>query len=282
MIYVSSTCAPTKNLREAIDSFVAHSIRNIEFSGGLDFYESFLDNLFSLKEVHRLNLLVHNYFPPPKDAFVLNLASQDNEIYQRSLEHYKQSIELAIRLGAPVYALHAGFLMDPQVNELGRPIAKRHLQGKAEAIQRFLAGFAELEQLYGKQIRLYIENNVVSAKNFETYGTNPSLLASFADYQEMAALFPFRPLLDLGHLQVSCKSLDLDFESEASQFFAHTDYIHLSANDGKSDQNLLPRKEDAVCKALKKYYIPSMTVTLEIYQSLDEIQTLYREMESWT
>ena len=66
---------------------------NIELSGGTEYYDNFENDLINLKKEFDLNYLIHNYFPPPLEHFVLNLASTDKDIYEKSLSHYKRAIQ---------------------------------------------------------------------------------------------------------------------------------------------------------------------------------------------
>ena len=55
---------------------------------------------------------VHNYFPPPKEPFVLNLASLNNDIFIKSRNHILKAINLCRKLNSKYYSFHAGFLMN--------------------------------------------------------------------------------------------------------------------------------------------------------------------------
>ena len=70
-----------------------------------------------LKQKYDLVYLVHNYFPPPKEEFVLNLGSTNNEIIRKSISLCKKAIDDAVVLGAPCYSIHAGFYFDPEIPE---------------------------------------------------------------------------------------------------------------------------------------------------------------------
>ena len=73
------------------EKLISTGINSIELSGGI-YSTNVIDNLYELKE--KANFQIHNYFPPPKIPFVLNLASQDTEISNLSLE----SLEKLVRI----------------------------------------------------------------------------------------------------------------------------------------------------------------------------------------
>ena len=66
MIYVSSSAIKTQKICKAIEVLVKTGFRNIELSGGTDYYEGLEEEIFALKQKYSLNYILHNYFPPPK------------------------------------------------------------------------------------------------------------------------------------------------------------------------------------------------------------------------
>ena len=134
MIYVSSSCVKYKKIQDSVVALVNHGFKNIELSGGTEYYDGFEDDLLELKARYNLNYICHNYFPPPKCSFVLNLASLDNEIYEKTLNHLVHAIELSKRLDAKKFGFHAGFLVDIKVSEIGQKISKNDLYNKCPAI----------------------------------------------------------------------------------------------------------------------------------------------------
>ena len=98
MIYISSSCVKHIKIKDAVQDLVNNGFKNIELSGGTEYYNGFEDDLLELKNKYNLNYICHNYFPPPKEHFVLNLASLDDEIYNKTFEHLKNAIELSKKL----------------------------------------------------------------------------------------------------------------------------------------------------------------------------------------
>ena len=90
-----------------------------------------MENLSKLEK--KAKFQIHNYFPPPKIPFVLNLASQNNEISNLTLDHIDYVLECCLKLKATYYSFHAGFLCDLNVNELGQKIKKRELLRKLKS-----------------------------------------------------------------------------------------------------------------------------------------------------
>ena len=86
MIYISTGGFKSNTCSESIKALIKNGIFSIELSGGrhdtnqINFLESLIKN-------KNLSLQIHNYFPPPKDPFVLNLGSLDENISSKSFNH---------------------------------------------------------------------------------------------------------------------------------------------------------------------------------------------------
>lgn len=275
MIYVSSSCVKYKKIQDSVVKLVNHGFKNIELSGGSEYYDGFEDDLLELKARYDLNYICHNYFPPPKEHFVLNLASLDNEIYEKTLNHLVHAIELSKRLDAKKFGFHAGFLVDIKVSEIGKKISKNDLYNKDIAIQRFCDGLQKLQDIAGN-LNLYVENNVFSSTNFKTYnGKNFFMLTHYAEYAELHEKIDFRLLLDIAHLKVSSKTLGLDFEQELEKLIYQSDYIHISDNDALHDLNHKLHEDSHLANLLKKQNLKNKDFTLEIYDDIEVIKETY-------
>jgi len=250
---------------------VEHGFQNIELSGGTEYYEGFENEVLKLKEKYNLNYIIHNYFPPPKEDFVLNLASLDDKIFERSLAHILKSIRFANLLGAQKYGFHAGFYVDINVNEIGKEIPIYELYDIKQAYERFCRGF-NLIKNESKGLEIYIENNVYSKTNFNTYGLpNPFMLTSAVEFEELQQHIDFKLLLDIAHLYVSSRVLNFNFESHLNQMIIETDYIHLSDNNGWHDQNIAFKSDSKLLNKIKEH-IKNKTITLEIYTGLKSLR----------
>ena len=83
MIYVSSSCLKNKKITQSVQDLADEGYKNIELSGGTTLYEGYVNDLLDLKEKYDLRYLLHNYFPPPKEPFMLNIASLNNELFEK-------------------------------------------------------------------------------------------------------------------------------------------------------------------------------------------------------
>jgi len=270
MLYISTSSIKTDKIKTAVEHLIAAGFKNIELSGGTIYYEGWDNDIIDLQEKHGLNLLCHNYFPPPKHDFVLNLASLKDEVFYDSIDHIKRVIAFSEKINSPKYAFHAGFFMNPKTGHLGKSIPKLELSDKVKAIERFFEGYQIVHNLAG-DLTLYIENNVLSSTNFSNYGSNPFMLTTLDEYIELQQIMPFRILLDVAHLKVSCSTLGIDFRTQFLKLVELTDYIHISDNDGLHDQNLGFSKNSDLYKLLSDTDLRSKTITLEVYDEIDSI-----------
>lgn len=277
MIYLSTGGFYKQSAASTVEAILGStSVAHFELSGGT-FDENYQANLLALSS--KATLKVHNYYPPPKEPFVLNLASLDTEVLRLSLDHCRLSIDLAEKLNSNSYSFHAGFLLDPKVEELGKPItASGSFYDREGAIEVFKNSVKDLA-IYAKSkgIRLLIENNVLSHNNLERFkGENPFLMAApreacaiMSDLHEYADL-----LIDVAHLKVSANSLGFN---PAEMFYLNNKFIqayHLSDNDGLADQNRAFDDKSWFWEYLKKgldYY------SIEVY--VDEFQFLEEQMK---
>ena len=274
MPFVSSSCVKHPKIIDAIRELTAFGFQAIELSGGTKPYPEMLKDLKSAKDDLGIDLLLHNYFPPPTEDFVLNLASANNKIQQQSIEHCKSAIEMSIALDSKHFGFHAGFFIDISVSEIGKKLSPSNIIDKNEAFDRFCDAHQELTKFAGDDLKLYVENNVFSKSNFESFeGRNPLMLTDIEGYNELKSRIDFNLLLDVAHLKVSCKTMDLNFTEALNLLFNSSHYIHVSDNDGLHDTNNSFQEKSELYNELKALNWNNKTVTLEVYESLDQVMS---------
>ena len=275
MIYISSSCIPSVKIKDSVQELALNGFKNVELSGGTNYYEGFEDDLLELKDKYNLSYLCHNYFPPPNEHFVLNLASLNDSIFKNSLDHIKKAISLSKLLGARKYGFHAGFLIDIDVSEIGKKISKTNLFSRQESISRFCLAYENIKN-NTDGVDLYIENNVISKTNFETYkGVNALMMTNFSEYESLKEKIDFNLLLDLAHLKVSARTLGLNWKDEFENMMGVSSYIHISDNDGFHDLNNQLTRSSSLLSMLKQSNTSKKDFTLEIYDGMDAIKNSY-------
>ena len=278
MIYISSSCVNNPRIRESVEELATNGFQNIELSGGTEFYENFENDLLELKDRYKLNYRCHNYFPPPKKPFVLNLASLNNETFKTSFNHLQKAIILSNKLGADKFAFHAGSFIDIKLNEIGKKLSRDNLFDKKKSIERFCKAYIDIKK-QSKNVSLFIENNVFSRTNADTYdGENPFMMTNFNEYKTLKEKINFNLLLDVAHLKVSAKTLKLDWEEEFEKMMDASSYIHVSNNDGFHDLNNQLTKTSILASMIKQSDNQNKDFTLEIYDGMDAIKRSYEAL----
>lgn len=268
MIYISTGGDRMKTGYECAVGLKNAGFNFIELSGGAP-DDTQLEKLRSL--LPGVFLQVHNYFPPPAEPFVLNLASLNNEVARKSMEHVRKSIRWAIALDKPVYSVHAGFLFDPLPADLGKKIARTQLAPREVAFGLFVERIKLLAgEFASDDVTLLIENNVLSAKNLENFTENPFLLVDGDECVRFMENMPANVglLIDVAHLKVSALSLGFEPVQMLFKCAPWTYAYHLSDNDGLTDSNDELQKDSWFWPHLKKdvnFYV------LEVYNKLPSV-----------
>jgi sugar phosphate isomerase/epimerase len=238
MIYVSTGGFGKISFKKAVKILNNEGIETIELSGGKYYKIKKIVNFFNKQ--NNKNFCLHNYFPVPKKNFVINLASSNNKIYKKSVLNIKKSINMSHKINSKFFSFHAGFLFDPPPNLLGGSFKKVNLDNRFQALKRFSKRVENLSRYAKKKnVKILIENNVITKENLDRFGDNPFLLTSpneilkfFKNCHSNVGL-----LLDVGHLKVSSKTLGFDLVSSHENLKPIIEGYHLSDNNGKKDSN---------------------------------------------
>jgi sugar phosphate isomerase/epimerase len=222
-----------------------------------------------------IEYLVHNYFPPPPDSFVLNLASADPACLERTKAHCRAAVDLCAELGAPFFSVHSGFAFHAQPEDLGRDLTRAPRIGMERAHDIFieslrgLCGYAAT-----KQIAVAIENNVVAPFNLVD-GGNSMLLCATAEQMlsthRDVACDNLAFLVDVGHVKVTATTLGFSPRRFLDEVATHVAGFHLSDNDGHADTNQLFDADAWFVPALAAF--PDAVMVVESYAlELPDIQ----------
>ena len=237
MIYISTGGIINKTAAQFSEELVSYGIKDIELSGGM-YSKSLLDEILILSP--KVNFQIHNYFPPPEKPFVLNLGSLDAEVGERSYEHVLKALEWCSKIGSDHYSFHAGFLLDPGVNELGKKIVDRKLYDRDKSKELFVSRVKKLYEIAKNLgITLMIENNVLSKNNSLEFSSNPLLMCAPEECNEVLNNLPegIKLLIDVAHLKVSANSLNYNPKKMFQMCENRIGGYHLSDNNGLSDTN---------------------------------------------
>ena len=233
-IFVSTVCLPgVQPITSRISLYRSHGLNAIELGAGVSVDK---DSLSQVAEME-CQFLVHNYFPPPSEPFVLNLASgSDGGIRQRSLELVFRALAWTARLGAPFYSVHAGFITDP--TSFGKTSFVFPIPASPDEAQFALHRFTTaleiaVDRAQHLGVQILVENNVCSP---ELRGK--LLLQSADEFLELFRVLHsphLGMLLDTGHLNVTAHTLGFDRMVFVDRVAPYVRALHVHDNDGTAD-----------------------------------------------
>ena len=242
--------------------FLKNNIVNIELSSGKHSNQN-LNEIIKLKK--KCNFVLHNYFPPPKKPFVMNLASKNKSIFKQTRNLILKSIKFSKKVNSNYYAFYAGFCFDPDIKKLGQTFKKTKLLSRKITINIFRKRVLEINRLIkDKKFNLLIENNVITKKNYDRFGCNPLLLTNPKEIRNFFKKMPknIGLLLDVGHLKVSAETEGFSAKNAMNKLKPFIKGYHLSENSGFVDNNEAINRNSWFIPYLKKNV---KYITLEVY-----------------
>ena len=250
---------------------VLADLPNIEISGGIH-EENQIDTIISSSSTK--NIVLHNYSPPPKKPFVLNLGSLNEDINGRSYEHIKEAIKLSQEIGARRYAIHAPYCIDPLPVQMGNLLKKRVKFEYEDVLNQFCEKYCELRSFArGCGVDLMIENNVMTKENVNQLGPNGLAFCNIDGTNDLIDLIgeDVSFLIDFAHLKVSAATLEFDRIEFLDLCEKYTGGVHLSDTSDRSDDNLkITHKCDLF--QFKNFWRHHDYLTLEVYGSHADIR----------
>ena len=234
--FVSTAGAGNNSALDYGKALIERGFTGLELSGGIydPHWRRKIDSLLG-----DCKLVLHNYFPIPRDSFVINLASKNINILNKSIEFIRNSIDISSQIGAKWYGVHAGFLYDPKPFELGKRLNSNVLLEYEAAHSIFINSLKKLgEYSESKGIRLLVENHVLTRENYQIFDeVNPLMMVDVEGILNVMNDLDNRVglLVDLGHLNVSSKTLGFDPKTALKELDLVIEGYQLSENDGVSD-----------------------------------------------
>lgn len=233
-IYVSTNCLKnSKKIIPVLEEFEKAEIENVELGSVHDYFDVKLLKKFNF------NFLIHNYFPPPKKPFNLNLSSQKFKIRSDSINLAKKAIDLCCEIESPLYTFHAGFTVDPP--KLGNSFPKNKIANRDDSITRYIESVTKLVDYAKKRgIMVAMEPNVVQKFNLVNGKNELCLFAEYFEIKRLLDLFKKNELgilLDLGHTAITSHWLKYDKNEFVENCRKWVTAIHISNNNGLKDQH---------------------------------------------
>jgi len=242
MLYISTSALKRKSIIDSVNDLLKIT-SNIELSGGTQYQKNLLESLVALKKSKKINFILHSYFPPPKDSFVLNFADES--------EKTRNFITLAMKyikaLDIDYYSIHSGFKQRYKFdNEL---LIDGESSFKKKSILNNINWFYTLYPKY----KIALENLFPNNKNLNCcFMMSIDSISEILDSDKRIYL-----LLDLGHLKISSNYFKFDYLDAVDILFSKYSHrileIHLSENSGLKDEHLDITKESTQCLVIEKY-----------------------------
>ncbi|NJN67378.1 MAG: sugar phosphate isomerase/epimerase [Chloroflexaceae bacterium] len=261
-IYVSTACLPGKSpLLQRLDDYAAAYLTHVELGAGVEVNH---EELASLPWRCGQKFLIHNYFPPPAEPFVLNLASRSDSIRTRSLDLVCDALSLSARLEAPFYSVHVGFITDPKAfgtTSFEFPMPESPDETRA-AFERFVSSLGQVLAIAREQgVQLLVENNVCPSDL-----RGKLLLQTPEEFLELFDVLPdasLGMLVDMGHLKVSAQTFGFDCLAGIEKLAPHIRAFHLHDNDGVSDLHWPVRPESWTLEVLRRAAFATLPIVVE-------------------
>lgn len=270
MIFISTSCFfEKKSVVHVLKEYARQGIRNIELGASHQYEEGVMEFLKEYKKKYNAEFTIHGYFPPEKKPLIVNLASQNPEIINKSIAKIKKMIDIAKQLDAKLCSFHAGFLVDPE--QLGKPLDNNKRFDYEKSYETFLLSATEICKYASiKNVKIAFEPNVVSSYNVVD-GKNELLLMCRIDeikrfYRdlEMSGIKNLGLLLDLGHLKVTANNLKFSALEFIKTFKNNVLEIHIHENKGRIDEHRPLKKGSWALKMLNRYSFNDVIITLEV------------------
>ncbi|HOW28607.1 MAG TPA: sugar phosphate isomerase/epimerase family protein [Elusimicrobiota bacterium] len=275
-VYLSSSYRNADSITEIIDELKNHGITHIELSGESGPIDDVQTVLRNYQTSDHISFSIHNYFPPPKESFILNIASCAPQERARGIDFVKNSIRLTHSLGLTLYTIHAGYrtLLALDDNKDQFVPTTRDMAGYDETMRRFAESINEICSFARPLgIRIGIEN--LFPINADT---NFSIMCTPVEWENMFQSLGHHDnlgmLLDLGHLNLASNYLRFDkYKAIEGLFAKHADKIyeiHVSQNDGEKDLHGILKKDSWILPLLRQLPVKDKIVTLEIRRQADQ------------
>lgn len=238
--FISTTFASDRsNLEEVLQKCQDNEIKHIELGSN----HSFSDDFWGITKKFDLEYLVHNYFPIPEKSFVLNIASEDEKIYKKSIDHVKTAIDFCNQIGAKLYTFHPGFLTDPDGSNLSSINYDFQWNNDKLKGNKYKSAYERMIRSLGIIIKYAKNQNVRIA--IETEGSfqrkDHLIMQHPEEYHKFMKEFDPDDIginLNIGHLFLASKAFDFiigDFINTVQKYIVA---MELSHNNGIVDQHL--------------------------------------------
>ena len=246
MIYISTTYAPDQTaISDILEQCKKFNITKLEL-GSNHCYEA---NPSHITSQYDFSYLVHNYFPTPAKPFVVNIASLDDKIYHRSVNHLFHAIDFCEEIGAKLYTFHPGFLTDPTGTNPDHTNYDFQFRQQDLRSTNYEKAFERMVEAVSKAVDYSYQKGMCLA--IETEGSltkrDHLLMQRPEEFKHFSRIFSVNDIginLNIGHLRLAAKAFGFKKEEFVDQISNCIVAMELSHNDGFEDEHR-PLQENA-------------------------------------
>tara|TARA_Y100000590_G_scaffold451425_1_gene592793 strand:- start:40 stop:888 length:849 start_codon:yes stop_codon:yes gene_type:complete len=276
-LYVSTTFIKDgEKIKTALDILKFAGVKNVELGSN----HSYETNYNYIKN-YKFNFLIHNYFPTPKHDFVINIASTNKKIRERSKKQIKKSIKFYKKIKAKIYTFHPGFISDP-ISANKNKKNYDFLWNKKNLNNLYFSSFKHMLSSLKEIVRFAKKNKVRIA--IETEGSikkkNFLLMQRPEEYQMLFSFFKPKELginLNIGHLNLASKAFNFSREQFVKLVRPYVVAFELSHNNRQDDQHLPLKKGEWYWKIINDPYFSRVYKILEFRNTnIKKIQNTFK------
>ena len=238
--YLSSSCFKNSSVEQAIENCILLNVKHIEMSAPHKYQNTNeLSKIFKKYLEKGIEFNIHNYFPPQKKNFVLNIASDKDQVKESCKNLISSTLDLCKISNSKVYAIHAGYLSNASSIKNGMFEFENKGLSYEKAIINSAKFLNEISEKFSRtKTKLAVENL------FPASSKKLSLFCNLVEIKELMERLPdsIGLLLDLGHLNITSRIESFDkfkFLEQYIKLYGDRIFeIHMSENNGLKDEHL--------------------------------------------
>ena len=279
-VFVSTTFATDgSSVYETVKVLAERNILNIELGSTHKYENDLHSKLIGIGG----NYITHNFFPPINERLVLNIASTDERIRHKSLQFMRHAIDFAERIGAGIYTIHPGFLIDPtgesrtlknydfDFSSISSPITSSDYK---KCFKIFINSLNEISSyVENKHIIIAVETQgSVSKKDFVIF-SKPEDFSTFLSENQNPKI---GINLNLAHLHLASNAWRFDMHELVETLKSRIVAVEVSHNNGVEDEHQALRPNTSYMSLLRDNFFKHVPVIFEGRNlSIDEVVLSY-------
>ena len=277
MIFISTTYHKKENLslKKILFELSKLNIDGVEI-GSVHKFDTRKNYKSIIKKNFKKKILIHNFFPPLKNKnFVINIASNNKNIRNKSVNLVLKNIDFAESVGSNIYTFHPGFLssLKPQKN-----IKNKNYDFNFSNKEKvdYKKGFKNMVNSLRK-ITKYAKNKNVKIA-IETEGSiqkkNFLLMQKPSEFEKLFKIIPknLGINLNIAHSYFASKSYNFSLINFIKSIKKKVLAVEISCNDGINDQHLPIHVKSKNLKFVR--YFKNIPIILEYrHSSLQDLKT---------